>query len=220
MRPSAAINRLVCSKSGPPFDMPPRKPKPPKPPKEPKPWDIRPEAPKGDDKEDMVYSAVGKALTQWERVEIAVALIFAHLSGEQDPDYTSPAVRAFGEVVSFRNRVSMTLAALRAFVHRHSELENYYLKEISAALDEALEYSNRRNEIAHGRVMRLREEETREWLGHYLLPSFFNPKKFSLANKPTFQYVADDILYYGKHFDLMGQKLFALYTFLTKEPRE
>ena len=92
-------------------------------------------------------------------------------------------------------------------------------KNINDVLLEAQNYANRRNEIAHGRVMRLKEEGTGADGGHYLLPSFFNPKKFSLDSKVTYMYVAADILFYANRFDILGQKLFNWYRLLKGAPR-
>lgn len=89
------------------------------------PWEIRPESPTGDDTDHKVYAAVGKALTHWESVEVAVAMLFAYASGEENPDHTSPAVRAFGEVVSFRTRCDMTRTAVKAYINRYPKLESF-----------------------------------------------------------------------------------------------
>ena len=114
----------------------------------PNPWDIPAPEPRGDADGTNVFATVGKALTEWETVETACARIFAFLVGAPPNwDEMSPAVRAFGVVISFPTRCEMITTAGKAFFHLHQEVSNYE-KYISDALSEAREYSNRRNEIA------------------------------------------------------------------------
>jgi hypothetical protein len=66
------------------------------------PWDIPAPEPRGDADGTNLFATVGKALTEWETVETACARIFAFLVGAPPNwDEMSPAVRAFGVVISF-----------------------------------------------------------------------------------------------------------------------
>ena len=70
-------------------------------------------------------------------VETACARIFAFLVGAPPNwDEMSPAVRAFGVVISFPTRCEMITTAGKAFFHLHQEVSNYE-KYISDALSES-----------------------------------------------------------------------------------
>jgi hypothetical protein len=182
-------------------------------------WDIPNPEPKGDPNETMIYTAVGAALSKWESVEAAAAEIFTVLVGAESA-MTSlvvpPAVRAFGIVTSFPTRCEMITTAAKAFFSIHKEVASYE-RDIGDALSEAREYSNRRNEIAHGVVREVTNSETKEFEGYYLFPSFYNPKRFPVSRFPTYSYVAKNILYFAGRFDVMGQKLDAILNFLVRD---
>jgi hypothetical protein len=181
------------------------------------PWDVPKPEPLGDRDENVLYAAVGRALSQWETVETACARIYAFLIGAPTDELTiSPALRSFGIVNSFPTRCEMITTAGKAYFHLHPEVANYE-KWINEALSDAKEFSNRRNEIAHG-VVRHIINPTRESEGSYLCPSFFNPKKFPISMIPTYQYVEKNILYFSREFTKMGWKLEAMLRLLMKEP--
>jgi hypothetical protein len=72
------------------------------------PWDIPKPEPVGSPDADSVYVGVGQALSEWEAVETACARIFAFLVGASTEwGEISPAVRAFGTVISFPGRREM-----------------------------------------------------------------------------------------------------------------
>ena len=54
-----------------------KKPKDPKPPEPPKPWDILPTLDRGDATPDLLYVEVGRALTEWEKLEVTQSTLFS-----------------------------------------------------------------------------------------------------------------------------------------------
>jgi hypothetical protein len=73
-------------------------------------------------------------------------------------------------------------------------------------LNEYLNYSNRRNEIAHGAVKNVfmttrtgKRSQRTGAIGFYLVPSFFNPKKFK-QEKFSYLYVSTDLIHYRQEF--------------------
>src|SRR5712671_3111262 len=68
----------------------------------------------GDPKPDLLFLAVGQALTKWEIVEAQLGLLFAILTGAKDVHY-QPSVRAFGVVTSTATRADMITHAAEAF---------------------------------------------------------------------------------------------------------
>jgi hypothetical protein len=137
------------------------------------PWDIPPHPEKCDTAADTVFNAVGRALTKWETAEGACARLFAIFVGApHDAAEMTPAVRAYGSVVSFNGRCEMLRSAAEAYFaeHPHKDLET----DFKLLMVECQRYSARRNEIAHGTVVALMNGETDQRLGFVLVPSFYN----------------------------------------------
>ena len=109
------------------------------------PWDIPPFPTIGDMEEDTVYASVGRALSSWELFECRLSRIFSGLTGRING--TSPAMRAYGAVLTFRGRAEMIEAASEVYFleNPHQTLPG----DLKAILERARKYSPRRNEIAH-----------------------------------------------------------------------
>jgi hypothetical protein len=84
------------------------------------PWDVPTPLPLGDNRVDDTFTAVGRALSSWEQVEESLADLFALFTGSvrQFPDI-SPAIRAYGSVISFKGRTDMVQAAGQSFFHSY-----------------------------------------------------------------------------------------------------
>ncbi|KAF0128503.1 MAG: hypothetical protein FD152_2312, partial [Xanthobacteraceae bacterium] len=127
-----------------------------------------PVAPRGTEVMDDVFRAVGAALTQWEFVETAFAELFGTLLGAPG----GSAARAYGVVTTSGARRDMiSQAAQGEFPH-----DEVLLAQIKDVLSIAEVGSQRRNEIAHGAVMRLTDRG--EDRGCYLIPPTYVSKKF------------------------------------------
>jgi hypothetical protein len=68
----------------------------------PEPWDRPPIPKKGDPHEDSTYSAVGRVLAQWERVEVELAHLYACFKGQ--PTNSLSQIREYGIGTIFRER--------------------------------------------------------------------------------------------------------------------
>lgn len=182
-----------------------------------KPWDIRDPSSRGDVEENAIFNAVGRALTEWENTENECARIFAVLvSAHQRRTYHAPAMRAYGSVVSFKSRSEMLRLAAEAYFSKRNTKRAAFSARLDDLLGEYNEYSNRRNEIAHGCVKRvfLTKRKTKRGyrhpaLGFYLVPSFYNPKKFKNETF-TYRYTSSDIIYYKQEFTKLHLRLSAL----------
>ncbi len=178
----------------------------PKPEKPLQPWDIRPPSPLGDNDENQIFNAVGQALTEWEHVENACAKLFAVLvSANQRQTYHAPAVRAYGCIFSTGTKAEMLRTAAKAYFSRRKG-KAHFEAELMRVTQEYLEFANRRNEIAHGIVSRVFLTEKTSLRGHrpgaiglYLLPSFYNPRKFK-NEIFTSRYTSSDLVYYRQEF--------------------
>jgi len=177
------------------------------------PWDPRDPSPMGDSDENAIFNAVGRALTEWEQVENACARLFAIVvSVNQRRTYHAPAVRAYGCIVSVPTKCEMLrLAATPYFARRKSKTQ--FEAQFRKLVAEYADFSGRRNDIAHGSVNRVFITEKRTAKGHrrgaigfYLLPSFYNPKKFK-EEKFSYQYTSSDVTYYKQEFTKLSLRI-------------
>jgi len=183
--------------------MPPRKPKPKKPPtpRAAKAWDVRPTQSIGSASEDDVYLSVGKALSQWEGIEVQLAQLFQFFMGHyyHDPErhrvVSSPSRRAYGSVTNFATRIEMVENAGDSFFHatpshgfhlkdRQTErwivdFEANLAKNFEVLMDEVRGFAARRNDIAHGIVHGSRNiaPPHKPWT-YFLSPPYYNAKKY------------------------------------------
>jgi hypothetical protein len=175
-----------------------------------KPWDVFDPSPMGDIDEKAIFDAVGRALTSWETVEVECAKLFAVLvSSRHKRTYNDPAVRAYGSIVGTHSRFNMLQLAAESYFSKRPAKQASFEKRFTTLIGEYKEYSNRRNEIAHGFVKRvfIRGSGKRPRLvGMYLLPSFFNPRKFK-KGELTYSYVSGDIIFYKQEFDKLQLRL-------------
>jgi hypothetical protein len=117
-------------------------------PKQPKLWDPPPSPEIGDKSADDTFLAVGKALTEWEKLESAFSRLFGGFLGMGD--HSLAASRAYGSVLTFRGRSEMVTAAAEAFYFEKPDADlERVTKEI---IKRSIGFSARRNEIAHGVV--------------------------------------------------------------------
>jgi hypothetical protein len=171
------------------------------------PWDIRPASKLGDSNENAIFNSVGRALTEWEHVENGCARLFAILvSAHRQRTYDAPAVRAYGCVVSFKSRAEMLRNAATAYFAKRKGSKDLFEKAFKSIMKEYVLYSDRRNEIAHGCVQNVfvtgkRNKRGRRYeaVGLYLLPSFYNPKKFK-DDIFTYRYTSSDVTHYAQEF--------------------
>lgn len=135
-----------------------------------------PVASNGSEQMDDVFRAVGAALTQWEFVETAFAELFGTLLGAPG----GSAARAYGVVTTSGARRDMIMQA----AHGEFPHDEALLAQIKDILSIAEVGSQRRNEIAHGAVMRL--DDRGEDRGCYLIPPTYVSKKFRFIVDATF----------------------------------
>jgi hypothetical protein len=175
-----------------------------------KPWDIVEPASRGDVDENAIFNAVGRALTEWEALEVECAKLFAvFVSANHKKSYHAPAVRAYGTVTSADTRHKMLQFAADSYFDKRPPKRKAYKQQCDSLLGEYKQYSLRRNEIAHGSVKRVfvtQKGKHRSLIGIYLLPSFYNPKKFK-NEEFTYQYVSGDIIHYKQEFSKLCARI-------------
>ena len=121
----------------------------------PKPWDIPPRPTTYDKDSEVLFAAVGAALSAWQYVEDGIASIFqlvldAAPKGGAYLNSMSPAERAYGSIVSFDGRAGMVEAAAEAFFDENKS-PNLHAR-LGKLLKVCRGWSSRRNEIAHGQI--------------------------------------------------------------------
>jgi hypothetical protein len=112
-----------------------------------KPWDPRPWPRRGDDSIEVLYAAAGRALSQWERYEGALSLLF---SAFVSTALTPAARRAYSAVRTFEGRVDMLRAAAEAYFAEKPDSD--LLRQFKDILQDATNFAPRRNDIAHAFV--------------------------------------------------------------------
>jgi hypothetical protein len=178
----------------------------------PNPWDIPPAPSVGDRDENNLFAAIGRALTEWEQVEAACAELFAIVvSVSNKSTHQAPAIRAYGTVISFPARCEMLKAAADAYFHRRKKKKVQFSGRLMKLLNDCQQFSARRNEIAHGRVInvvRSRGNKNKQ-IGFLLIPSFYNPKKYKIDRIVTYQYSSKEVIYFSQEFTKLYLQVYA-----------
>ena len=174
------------------------------------PWDIRDTSPLGDGDDNAIFNAVGRALTEWETVEVECAKLFAvFVSTRHKRTYHAPAVRAYGSIVGTRSRKNMLQLAAETYFANRKTKKAAFEEQFAKLIGEYDQYSNRRNEIAHGFVKQIALTKRHKAIGYYLLPSFYNPKKFKKGGF-TYLYISKDLVHYRQEFTKLQLRLSGL----------
>lgn len=117
--------------------------------------------------EEELYSAVGKALTAWERLDTALAMTFGSFVGTQH----IVALRALGRIESPAARLQVLLEAFQSSSPQvQSSLPNY-----EATVKSVIKLTEARNAIAHGQVHGI--QITGRDKGFYLVPGMSTSRK-------------------------------------------
>jgi hypothetical protein len=168
------------------------------------PWSRRPWPTAGESNIDVVHAQVGRALSQWERFEFILSLLFAAFVSDGKG---LAARRAYVAVRTFEGRAVMLRAAATAFFdeHPHPQMQELF----KSVVDRAQEFSARRNDIAHGQVDHYYPEDfSREpadpprWA---LYPSQASFKDRSLADRPSYCMTYKELEYFYEQFFMLGR---------------
>ena len=140
------------------------------------------------------YAGVGRALSEWEGIEVGLCRIFSFFVG--DPD--GAAMRTYGEPRIFRDRFQALLRVANKFFISSPD------QELEGTIDqletEISGYADRRNEIAHGIVMPINAysfakqvfPQAKPRTNYYvLLPSYYQVRNHRPDGMPEFIYGAN-----------------------------
>jgi hypothetical protein len=176
-----------------------------KPQKEPetKPWDRRPWPDQGDNDPRLIFAAIGESLTNWERLESSVALLFAaFVSPNENP---VPAKRAYVAVRTFEARAEMLKAASEAFFAAgERKSDSALLDDYKTFLTNIKSFAPRRNEITHGVVDRFYKKEADKFIPIpgtvALYPTWASFKDRTLEGAPSYCMASQQVTYFSKRF--------------------
>lgn len=111
-------------------------------------WDRRPWPVKGNSDGNVLYASIGRALSQWERYESRLSILFAaFVAGDKK---NNAARRSYVAVRTFEGRAEMLRAASSSYFEESSNTEMQ--EAFRDILRTATSYSPRRNDVAHGVV--------------------------------------------------------------------
>jgi hypothetical protein len=167
------------------------------------PWDIPPLPKRGDLSAQITWAAVGKALTEWEELELYLARVYAVFIGLTPFNAIQEAT--YKDAAIFRERANVIERAAESYFAKHpcQDIEG----DFEALMREARNLAQRRNDIAHGVVKLVWMSEfadivdTDDLRQEYLLaPAAYRAKQFDWVRTPTYLYSSIEILRFAEAF--------------------
>ena len=164
----------------------------------PEPWDRPPIPTKGDENNDSTYSAVGRVLTQWERVEVELAHLYACFKGQ--PTNSLNQIREYGSGTIFRERAQKLADAAHSYFR--ANCCQHHEGDFDALMRRCLGFSARRNDVAHGVVdflnLHWELDAGGEHMNAYaidwaLFPPHYDPKRHTPSNDPEYAYSSSEM---------------------------
>jgi hypothetical protein len=149
-------------------------------------WDIPPFPEHGDVSADLTYAAVGRAMSEWEELELYLARLYAKFL--KIHPIRAIAVTEYRNAAIFRVRANVIEKAADKYFVSHPDQERE--ADFQQLLGDIRQLSNRRNDIAHG-VVKLwwnhREtfSEAIDRNEYMLTPSTYMDKKFGDTRAPS-----------------------------------
>lgn len=160
-----------------------------------KPWDILPRPTSGGT-EDDIHLRVGRALSEWERLEYRLSLIYCDLVTPKR--MSLPAMRSFGSVPTSFTRLEMLKEAVAMYDFGSDDAD--LKKRLLDFVREVVNFAKRRNDIAHGVAVNPKIDGAR--IGHVLMPAFYNAKRFDSKDlfRAEYMFGLAELDQYVRHF--------------------
>jgi hypothetical protein len=166
-------------------------------------WDLPPFPERGDHDENDTFAAIGRVLTQWELLEVKLAQIYGCFVNAPDDQQ---AIYKYGEPKIFVERLDALRIAAKAYFqgnpHQDTEAEFESLATI------ALNFSKRRNDVAHGVVSffdwKSEAEGTRQFCA--VPPSYWG-KKFDPQMMPSYCYTSKELIALSKALFALSERV-------------
>ena len=161
---------------------------------------------KGDPSEDVVYAAVGYALSIWEAMEAELCWLYGALIDV--PRYAPEAVIGYSQKPTLQGRLDQVLAAVEA---RAKKKPDHPLEcDVHQLIKEVQKSAQSRNKIAHAIVVLLRQNFRSGLPGaminlpfdqeYCLVPAYYNHRYVDPNLRPNYIYLSRDIRKIGGGF--------------------
>jgi hypothetical protein len=183
-------------------------------------WDVPALPSFGDVDKEVLFAAVGRALSQWEYFEGYLGELYSFLISSHLQ--TTPAMRVYGSSTSFANRLDMIRTAATTYFIINNEP---YLELLKSLLSSAQNFAPRRNDIAHGIVQTLTPSSALLPQTYALVPSRHATRRSRIEhNLETskfdvvyeYAYTSKELNYFRECFDTLANKAIETWTaFLT-----
>jgi hypothetical protein len=134
-------------------------------------WDRPTPAAHGDANADVLFAAVGAALTCWERIEAELASLYLRFSEATSGRSREIAQRTYGIIAFNPGRVLAVRSAAEIY---YENFWNSVQKELIHLLENVGDASHRRDDIAHGHVISFRADQL--YRGFFLIPPEYNSR--------------------------------------------
>jgi hypothetical protein len=185
-------------------------------------WDVpKPTLQNGEHDDKLLFEEIGRALTEWSKVEALCAELFATLlSSRLKKSLFGPPIRAWGAVIGFGARCEMLREAGEAYFHRRKKKRAELEGRFKALIQECFGFAARRNDIAHGEVVRVETTKRGKTIhkGYLLLPPFHNPKKYGLDEMTAYAYASSQIIYFRQEFTKLQLRIAGMIQSLHGDP--
>ena len=180
--------------------------------------------PQGDPTVDPVYAAVGRALSQWEKLEQRLATLFIVVTRASDSS-NNAVRRAYGAIENGTLRRKAIIAA--AEVHFGASWQPHVEEAYNKLIDAVSRASKLRDDIAHGIVQHFKFNNID--YGAFLFPPYYNTGRTTpyLTNDDgppdfgwsDFCFTSEDILGIERRFGELKQIIAHQFVILSS-PRE
>ena len=167
----------------------------------------------GDKDETPLYTALGQAVSAWEGVNAASVSLMQACVGNAESD-TAEALSNFGDETRVHKRADLIRQEFRAYLGRRGGHGSKLVSNVRQSLDRALaayvEWSARRNDLAHGYVTpadgpdysHADQPIVRTFA---LLPSHARTGRW-LHGEPEFNYLASEIEGFARAFAALDER--------------
>ena len=186
----------------------------------------------GDANAELLFSAVGRALTSWETVEKALALICLTFSETSDDKSANAVRQIFGSIESSAGRRSALYKLFEVYFSKYQD-DPPIKTPFNQLMDAVSSASKLRDDIAHGIVTNLCDvDESGQAvdIGCFLVPSSYNTGRnrpwivtkdreslvFNLYLRGKYRYTASNVLDITTNFNILRDRA-AEYAFALKK---
>lgn len=169
----------------------------------------------GDLEEQPIYTALGRAVSNWEGVNAAMAVLFRVLIEEEDrPELDANAIEAFGSINNVHKRAKQIKDQWESFFDadfgRKKDEVHSFRQELAQLMAAYRGWAERRNDLAHGYVTRADgpdyEQEDQPIIATFALcPSHARFPKW-LHGEPEYNYVASEIIDFASAFRALDEQ--------------